>query len=369
MRIALIGRGRVATHLLKALLQAGHEVVSVNSRTLEELPLEADVYILSVKDSALQDVIRNAVKGREGQLFVHTAGSMSMDLFKGCCARYGVLYPMQTFSLDREVNFREIPLFIEASDAATFQQIRALADSVSQHVYELSTADRRYLHLAAVFACNFTNHCYALAADVLAQKGLPFDVMLPLIDETARKVHELHPTDAQTGPAVRGDQNVMDAQSALLDDRLATIYMLMSESMRTVNIKDGYAIQLAVKMGLKIAIISGCKIEAVRHRYEGLGMQDIYLGAAVKIKTYEEFKQKYGLKDDEVMFMGDDIPDLEVMRRVGCSVCPADACPEVRELSCYVSQQRGGYGCGRDVIEQTLRAQGKWLKDERAFGW
>lgn len=232
MRIALIGRGRVATHLLKALLQAGHEVVSVNSRTLEELPLEADVYILSVKDSALQDVIRNAVKGREGQLFVHTAGSMSMDLFKGCCARYGVLYPMQTFSLDREVNFREIPLFIEASDAATFQQIRALADSVSQHVYELSTADRRYLHLAAVFACNFANHCYALAADVLAQKGLPFDVMLPLIDETARKVHELHPTDAQTGPAVRGDQNVMNAQSALLDDRLATIYMLMSESIK-----------------------------------------------------------------------------------------------------------------------------------------
>lgn len=97
--------------------------------------------------------------------------------------------------------------------------------------------------------------------------------------------------------------------------------------LRTVNIKDGYAIQLAVKMGLKIAIISGCKIEAVRHRYEGLGMQDIYLGAAVKIKTYEEFKQKYGLKDDEVMFMADDIPDLEVMRRVGCPVCPADACP------------------------------------------
>ena len=139
--------------------------------------------------------------------------------------------------------------------------------------------------------------------------------------------------------------------------------------LRTVNIKDGYAIQLAVKMGLRIAIISGCKIEAVRHRYEGLGMQDIYLGAAVKIKTYEEFKQKYGLSDDEVMFMGDDIPDLEVMRLVGCPVCPADACPEVRELSGYVSQQRGGYGCGRDVIEQTLRAQGKWLKDERAFGW
>ena len=139
--------------------------------------------------------------------------------------------------------------------------------------------------------------------------------------------------------------------------------------LRTVNIKDGYAIQLAMKMGLRIAIISGCKIEAVRTRYEGLGMEDIYLGAAVKIKTYEEFKAKYGLKDDEVMFMGDDIPDLEVMRRVGCPVCPKDACHEVREVSVYVSDYDGGKGCGRDVIEQTLKAQGKWLKDEKAFGW
>jgi len=139
--------------------------------------------------------------------------------------------------------------------------------------------------------------------------------------------------------------------------------------LRTVNIKDGYAIQLAMKMGLRIAIISGCKIEAVRTRYEGLGMQDIYLGAAVKIKTYEEFVQKYGLADEEVMFMGDDVPDLEVMHRVGCAVCPQDACQEIREASCYISHYNGGFGCGRDVIEQTLRAQGKWLNDERAFGW
>lgn len=139
--------------------------------------------------------------------------------------------------------------------------------------------------------------------------------------------------------------------------------------LRTVNIKDGYAIQLAIKMGLRIAIISGCRIEAVRKRYEGLGMEDIYLGAAVKIKIYDEFKAKYGLTDDEVMFMGDDVPDLEVMRQVGCAVCPADACPEVKNASIYVSDRNGGFGCGRDVIEQVLRAQGKWLQDERAFGW
>ena len=139
--------------------------------------------------------------------------------------------------------------------------------------------------------------------------------------------------------------------------------------LRTVNIKDGYAIQLAMKMGLRVAILSGCKIEAVRKRYEGLGMEDIFLGAAVKIQIYDDVIAKYGYSDDEVMFMGDDIPDLEVMRRVGCPVCPKDACPEVKAVSCYVSDRCGGQGCGRDVLEQVLRAQGKWLKDERAFGW
>lgn len=139
--------------------------------------------------------------------------------------------------------------------------------------------------------------------------------------------------------------------------------------LRTVNIKDGYAIQLAMKMGLRIAILSGCRIEAVRQRYEGLGMEDIYLGSSVKIQVYDEYLAKYGYDDSEVMFVGDDIPDLEVMRRAGCAVCPKDACTEVKEVSCYISQYDGGYGCGRDVIEQTLRAQGKWLKDEKAFGW
>lgn len=141
------------------------------------------------------------------------------------------------------------------------------------------------------------------------------------------------------------------------------------EPLRTVNIKDGYAIQLAVKMGLRMAIMTGGATEAVRLRYQRLGVTDIYMGCAVKIKTYEEFLMRYALADREVMYMGDDIPDLEIMRRVGCPVCPADACAEVRQASLYVSHCRGGYGCGRDVIEQTLRAQGKWLSDEKAFGW
>lgn len=226
MRVVLIGRGRMATSLLAALQQAGHEVVSINSRTLEGLPMEADVFVVSVKDSALKDVISLATKGREQQLFVHTAGSMPISLLDGYTSRFGVFYPMQTFSKERLVDFAEVPVFIEGE----YPQIRQLAESVSHCVYELSSEHRKFLHLAAVFACNFANHCYALSAELLEKHGIPFDVMLPLIDETARKVHELHPLDAQTGPAVRYDKNVIHMHSALLSDSpaLQEIYNLLS---------------------------------------------------------------------------------------------------------------------------------------------
>ncbi len=141
------------------------------------------------------------------------------------------------------------------------------------------------------------------------------------------------------------------------------------DPLRTVNIKDGYAIQLAEKLGLRIAIMTGGNTNAVRLRYERLGVEDVFMGCSVKIKVYDEFLQNYGLTDDEIMYMGDDIPDLEIMRRVGCPVCPNDACPEVQQASKYISHLKGGYGCGRDVIEQTLRAQGKWVMNAKAFGW
>jgi len=141
------------------------------------------------------------------------------------------------------------------------------------------------------------------------------------------------------------------------------------EPLRTVNIKDGYAIQLAVKLGLRIVILTGGTTVSVLRRYERLGVTDVLMGCAVKLNDYESLCQRYGLTDAEVMYMGDDIPDLPVLRRVGCPVCPKDACPEVKAVCCYVSHCPGGYGCGRDVIEQVLRAQGKWLADERAFGW
>ena len=240
MRIVLIGRGRLATNLEHALLQAGHDVVSINSRTLESLPLEANVFVVAVKDAALTDVLRAATKGREDQLFVHTAGSMPMNLFAGLTAHYGVFYPMQTFSKERLVDFNEISVFLETNDAASMERLKMLAATLTPHVYELDSEGRKHLHLAAVFACNFVNHCYALSAEVLKAKGLPFSVMLPLVDETAQKVHELSPKDAQTGPAVRGDQNVMQMQAGMLADIPAVkqIYEALSNDIQRLADND-----------------------------------------------------------------------------------------------------------------------------------
>lgn len=139
--------------------------------------------------------------------------------------------------------------------------------------------------------------------------------------------------------------------------------------LRTVNIKDGYAIQLAQKMGVRIVILTGGTTEAVRIRYANLGVKDIFMGAAVKKDTYQRFCQENHISNDEVMYMGDDIPDYEVMKMVGCPCCPADACQDIKDISLYVSPKQGGYGCGRDVIEQVLRAKGLWLSSAKAFGW
>ena len=140
------------------------------------------------------------------------------------------------------------------------------------------------------------------------------------------------------------------------------------EPMRMVNIKDGYAIQLAVKLGYKIAIITGGHTRAIYERFKGLGVKFIYMSISNKLATYKEWRDQFNLKDEEILYMGDDIPDYEVMSVVGLPCSPADAVAEIRERAVYVSSRNGGYGCGREVIEEVLKAQGKWMKDG-AFGW
>lgn len=141
------------------------------------------------------------------------------------------------------------------------------------------------------------------------------------------------------------------------------------EPMRTANIKDGYAMNLACKKGLIIGIITGGRTDAVRIRLENLGVKHIYMGAHDKKVEFADFLQKTGLKAEEVAYMGDDIPDYEVMLTVGLSACPADAAPEIRAISKYISHKHAGEGCGRDLIEQIMKAQGLWMADAEAFGW
>lgn len=138
---------------------------------------------------------------------------------------------------------------------------------------------------------------------------------------------------------------------------------------RTVNIRDGYALQLAVKCGFRVAIITGAAIESIRKRYETLGIQDVYLSCSRKIDTYQQFLDKYGFLDEDIMYMGDDIPDFEVMQRCGLPCCPADAASEIRQICTYISPLSSGLGCARDVIEQILEAQGKWMRGIHAFSW
>ena len=278
MKIVLIGAGNLATHLGKALHAAGHDMLQVFSRTMQSAetlaslldaePLTdiaqvrdgADVYIVSVKDSALVQLVAQlcrheadglgedgavnalckAKKGEHERVFLHTAGSMPMSVFKGMAQHYGVLYPMQTFSKQREVDFSIIPCFVEANDEFAQKQIEGLAREISGRVYQLSSEDRKYLHLSAVFACNFANHCYAISQELLEEHGIPFDVMLPLINETAAKVHEMKPKDAQTGPAVRYDENVIDKQSKLLENHphFKKVYDSMSKSIHGLNAEN-----------------------------------------------------------------------------------------------------------------------------------
>lgn len=258
MKVVIVGAGNLATNLGKALFHAGHNLVQVYSRTsesataladivgasstnvLDAIVENADAYIIALKDDALSEIVPQLCKGREESVFIHTAGSISMDCFSGVAKYYGVLYPMQTFTKTREVDFNEIPCFLEYNGIKAKGVIESLAGSITSVKYEMSSDNRKFLHLSAVWACNFVNHCYDVSSEILKRCGMPFDVMLPLLDETARKVHLMSPREAQTGPAVRYDENVIRKQAELLKDTpiFREIYEMMSISINKTSEHD-----------------------------------------------------------------------------------------------------------------------------------
>ncbi|MDE7411005.1 MAG: HAD hydrolase family protein [Paramuribaculum sp.] len=160
---------------------------------------------------------------------------------------------------------------------------------------------------------------------------------------------------------------VMDVDGVLSPSLIPT--SPEGEPLRMVNVKDGYAIQLAVKRGIRIAIITGAVSRGVDVRYRSLGVNDVYMGAGKKIGILTGWMADNSLQPEDVAYVGDDVPDYEAMRYVGLSVAPADACRDILDIADYISPYAGGHGVARDLIEQLLRAQGLWLKDEKAFGW
>ncbi|ENW91769.1 Rossmann-like and DUF2520 domain-containing protein [Acinetobacter dispersus] len=251
MRITLIGAGRVATHLAMV-LQLQHQIVQIFSRDLQraetladqvnaqaitelqQLDPQTDLVIIAVSDQAISSVIQAITQYLPDNLIVHTSGSTDLAILEQKHPRAGVLYPLQTFSFERAVNWSETPLFVEAVQAQDLTLLTDLANSLSQRVYQYSSTQRLTLHLAAVFACNFSNYCYDMAKQVVDAEQVDFSLLYPLILETANKATTNNPKDMQTGPAMRGDQNILNMHRQLLVDSnrtdLQDIYRLMSES-------------------------------------------------------------------------------------------------------------------------------------------
>jgi predicted short-subunit dehydrogenase-like oxidoreductase (DUF2520 family) len=248
MKIAILGSGNVATHLGKALIKAGYPVMEVWSRHLnhaKELALalgvssiatianinsDVDLVVVAVADDAIVDICAQIPK-KANRLIVHTSGSTDMAILKSFSDEYGVIYPLQTFSKSAEINFKHVPLFLEANSTSSIEKLKSIAHQLSDHVQMADSKKRAFLHISAVFACNFTNYFYTIAQQILAQNHLDFDLLRPLIQETATKAMLNLPADVQTGPARRNDKSIMNKHLEMLNDypNWQNLYHLISQ--------------------------------------------------------------------------------------------------------------------------------------------
>ncbi|MPW44988.1 Rossmann-like and DUF2520 domain-containing protein [Acinetobacter guerrae] len=251
MRISFIGSGKVATHLAKAFAQQ-HQIVQIKSRNPEhakklanqvgaqaiddhhQFSSEIDLLIVAVSDQSIATVAQSISAQLSEVLIVHTSGSTDIKVLSEIHPNAGVFYPLQTFSFEREINWAETPFFIEATKQHSLEILEQLANSLSSKVYAYSSSQRLSLHLAAVFACNFSNYCYDMAKQIVDQQKVDFSLLYPLILETAKKATQYDPRQVQTGPAVREDHNILKMHQHMLQQAnrtdLKEIYQIMSDA-------------------------------------------------------------------------------------------------------------------------------------------
>lgn len=235
MKIAILGRGNVASHLNNA-LKDKNETIMVNSHTPELIPQDVDIVLICVSDNAIQEVFEKLplING----IVAHTSGSTPMEVLKGKERDFGVFYPLQTFTKGVELDYKEIPVFIEGSNDRAKQKLIELAKTFSNDVREANSAERRELHLASVFACNFLNALARISKELLDKKNIDFSVLLPLMKQTVKKLESLTPREAQTGPAVRNDSKVITTHMNMLEDnpQLKTLYKLFTDLIQNEKI-------------------------------------------------------------------------------------------------------------------------------------
>ncbi|MDN5480156.1 MAG: DUF2520 domain-containing protein, partial [Chryseobacterium sp.] len=244
MQIVIIGSGNVAYHMAKAFSLENIPLTQIFGRNAVELEKiseelkvpystehleEADLYIICVSDNSVENVSKMITK--KDCLVAHTSGSLPKEVLSGPY-RKSSFYPLQTFSKSKELEYKKIPFFIETENEKDQQLLFDLASQISDNVMESSHEKRKYIHLTAVFACNFVNHLFARAKEVSDSQEIPFDYFLPLIDETVKKIHEIEPKSAQTGPAVRNDVRVLELHEQLLKDESLKIYKTMNHSIQ-----------------------------------------------------------------------------------------------------------------------------------------
>lgn len=254
MRITFIGAGRVAYHLAKV-LHPDHQIVQVFSRDLEkanrlaslvdavaisdfeQLSSDIDLVIIAISDQAIAQVIQKISASLQQVLIVHTSGSTSLEVLSVVNDKSGVFYPLQTFSYEREIDWTTTPVFVEAVNNHDLDLLTSLAGSLTQKVYQYSSQQRQTLHMAAVFACNFSNYCYDIAKQIVDEQQVDFSLLHPLILETAQKATINDPKEMQTGPAMRGDENILKMHHKLLEkdarNDLVDVYQLLSEGIKT----------------------------------------------------------------------------------------------------------------------------------------
>ncbi|MDP5105252.1 MAG: DUF2520 domain-containing protein [Polaribacter sp.] len=228
--VLLVGKGNVATHLYEAFLKVNDvKVTQINSRDLNVFP-QADVAIIAVSDDAIAAVSSKITTN----FVVHTSGSVAINNLKNS-SRKGVFYMLQTFSKDKKVDFHEVPFCLEAENETDYKLLETLAKSIGKKIYSINSEQRKTLHVAAVFVNNFTNHMYKIGNDICKENNVPFEILQPLIKETASKIEYLSPEKAQTGPAIRNDKKTIKNHLDLLNTNQQKIYKIITKSIKNGN--------------------------------------------------------------------------------------------------------------------------------------